>query len=253
MIHWQDSALILHTQKQQETSTLATAFCFEKGLHKGIIKGKYSLAGKNPIMVGSFCKLTWKARLEEHLGTYTIEEIPLATSAFLIHVPYLLHLMQCTLSLIALLLPEKDPHPFLFESTHRLLVTLTLPLDIKEHFAAYFLWEKLFLAEIGFTLDLSKCAATGDTKDLVYISPKTGRAVSQNAGAPYHSKLLKLPPFFLKSYDQKTLSYHDLINAYDTLGHFLYHPLVSHEEKTQKKLQNIRSPLKNDLNKHFAL
>ena len=99
-----------------------------------------------------------------------------------------------TLAGLVKLLPERDPHPELYATTLHLLRSFNEP-DIWPTLLVH--WEFQLLAELGFGLDLSECAATGTAEELVYVSPRSGRAVSREAGAPYGDKLLPLPAFLL--------------------------------------------------------
>jgi DNA repair protein RecO (recombination protein O) len=89
-------------------------------------------------------------------------------------------------------LPERDPH----EGVHETLILIAESLDDDALAPALIArFEAQMLAECGFRLDLSRCAATGATEGLAYVSPKSGRAVSAEAGAPWRDRLLRLPAF----------------------------------------------------------
>jgi len=121
-------------------------------------------------------------------------------------------------------LPEREPHSGAFLAFEALMSAFILP-DVWP--AVFVRFEAGLLDDIGFGLDLSRCAVTGSAEDLIWVSPRTGRAVSSSAGAPYADKLLKLPPFMLGA--QAGLGEGDIGAGFDLTGHFLeqfvFHPL----------------------------
>ena len=139
---------------------------------------------------GNHVDALWRARLEEHLGEWKIEPVDLRAATYMhssVALYGLNHLAQLTR-----LLPERDPHPAIFEALAVIGENLTeapLAAPLLIHY------ELAILAELGFGLDLSECAATGAQNELVYVSPKSGRAVSRVAGEPWHDRLFRLPTF----------------------------------------------------------
>jgi DNA repair protein RecO (recombination protein O) len=151
---------------------------------------------------GNLVDAVWRARLEEHLGTYTLEGIH-DFSALVLDDPLRLKGLTAALGLLDAGLAERETHEALYLETLGLLRALEAPpvdglgKGAEPWIATYVRWELNFLDCLGFGLDLTACAATGTTEGLVYVSPRSGRAVSRDAGAPYREKLLALPGFLI--------------------------------------------------------
>ena len=190
MIEWQDEAILLSARRHGENALVLSVLTENHGRHAGLVRGGQSRKLKGVLQPGNRLAVSWRARLEEHLGTLTVEPVH-GYSALLMQDSGRLLAMGSALSMVESALPEREPHPGLFHSLDALMVAL----DSANWAETYIRWEVGFLSELGFGLDLSSCAATGDTEDLRYVSPKTGRAVSAQAGEPYHDKLLALPSF----------------------------------------------------------
>jgi DNA repair protein RecO (recombination protein O) len=163
---------------------------------------------------GNLLRITWRARLSEHLGGFNLELIE-AHAARVLDDRLALAAIG-SLTGLARLLPERDPHPELYAATLEVLRTF----DNSEIWPARLVrWELQLLQELGFGLDLSECAATGADVDLAYVSPRSGRAVSREAGDPYGGRLLTLPPFVLD--DRAALDEGDLAAGFALTGYFL--------------------------------
>ena len=192
-MHWSDEGIILGARPHGETSVILELMTRDHGRHLGVVHGGQSRRVRPVLQAGNGVAVTWRARLDEHLGHYTVEpERP--RSATLIGSPLALHGLG-TLALHLRLLPERDPHPALFEALGVLLDRLA---DRETSPALFVRFELMLLAELGYGLDLASCAATGTLQDLVYVSPKSGRAVCREAGEPYRGRLLPLPSFLLR-------------------------------------------------------
>lgn len=214
-MQWSDEAIILSARPYGETSAVVELFTRTHGRHLGLVQGGRSRRLRPVLQAGNEIEATWKARLSEQLGQLTVEPSKSHAAGVLDRPLALMGLSS--LAAMLRLLPERDPHPALYEVT---LFVLTY-LDEDEVWPAlYARWELALLADLGFALDLSKCAQTGATDDLTYVSPRSGRAVSAEAGRPYHDKLLGLPPFLRGTGDTK-LGPGDLAAALALTGHFL--------------------------------
>ena len=188
-MEWRDEGLIIGVKRHGETSVIVEAMTRAHGRHLGLVKGGRSRKRQPFLQPGNSAELVWRARLDEHLGCYSIEPTRLRAARLLQSAPALhaAGLIGALLRLIA----ERDPHPALYDAAtfiadhieDQRLPALLVRLEVE------------ILREAGFGLDLSRCAATGDTDNLAYVSPKTGRAVSMAAGEPYRARLLPLPPF----------------------------------------------------------
>jgi len=212
-MEWRDEGVILSVRRHGETSAIVEALTAGHGRSLGIVRGGRSRVQRPVLQPGNKVHLTWRARLEEHLGNFTIEAITLKAGAIMDE-PFRLAGLS-TLAGLAQLLPEREPHQRIYDA---LLVILDAIEQDDVWPALLVRWEMGLLDELGFGLDLSKCAATGEERELVYISPKSGRAVSAAAGGPYRERLLALPPFLLSSASATPA---DVLDGFKLTGHFL--------------------------------
>lgn len=193
-MQWSDEAIVLSVRPHGETAAVVELFTRAHGRHMGLVHGGRSRKLRPILQTGNQVEARWKARLADQLGHVTLE----------LSRPFAASLMDNALALSALSsmatlsrqLPERDPHPSLYEVTLFVLGFLDDPTVWP---ALYVRWELALLDELGFGLDLSECAATGSNDQLIYVSPRSGRAVSASAGEPYKDKLLELPAFLAKS------------------------------------------------------
>ena len=189
-MQWTDDGLVLGLRRQGETSVILELMTRDHGRHLGLVHGGRSRRMQPVLQPGNRVQATWRARLDESLGAFAVEPIE-SVAARLMGSGLALYGMSHLAGLLRLL-PERDPHPELFEAAGLLVAHLHDP-DIAPPLMVRF--ELAILAELGFGLDLSACAATGGNDALVYVSPRSGRAVSASAGEPYRDKLLALPDF----------------------------------------------------------
>jgi DNA repair protein RecO (recombination protein O) len=189
-MEWHDDGLIIGARKHGESSVILEVMTGAHGRHFGLVKGGRGKRMQPVLQAGNGVKVTWRARLEDHLGLYALEATDLRAARLMATASALqgLNLLGALLRLLA----EREPHPALYEAA----VLVTDHLDEPQIAPALLArFELAMLAELGFGLDLSCCAATGALEDLIYVSPKSGRAVSRSAGEPYREKLLPLPAF----------------------------------------------------------
>lgn len=191
-MEWRDEGIILGTRKHGETSVILEVMTRAHGRHLGIVRGGRSRKQQPVLQAGNRVDLVWRARLDEHLGTFQAEALE-SNAARLFDSAVAVFGLQVIAAHLRLV-PERDVHPGLFETLAVLIRHLDEPLLAGELIARF---ELLVLDELGFGLDLSECAATGARTDLVYVSPKSGRAVSRDAGAPWRDKMLALPDFLV--------------------------------------------------------
>jgi DNA repair protein RecO (recombination protein O) len=189
-MEWRDEGIILGLRKHGETSVIAEVMTRAHGRHLGIVRGGRSKRLQPVLQPGNSVDLVWRARLDEHLGQYQVELLN-ARAGRLMESAIGVHGVQAMAALLRLL-PERDTHPRLHDAFAIILDSLDTP---EEAGALYVRFELAVLEDLGFGLDLSECAATGVRSDLIYVSPKSGRAVSAEAGAPWADRLLALPVF----------------------------------------------------------
>ncbi len=189
-MEWRDTGIILATRMHGETSAVAEVLTADHGRCLGLVRGGRSRRSRPVLQPGNLVDVHWYARLEEHLGSFQVE--PVALRAGLIMDDRFKLAGLSTIAALAQLLPEREPHRKLYDASHILLEAI----DNDDIWPALLVrWELGFLEELGFGLDLAKCAATGLADDLRFVSPRTGRAISGVAGAPYEQKLFLLPSF----------------------------------------------------------
>lgn len=196
-MEWSDEGIVLSVRSHGETSAIVEALTQAHGRHLGLVHGGASRKAKAMLQPGNTLQLAWRARLNEHLGSYRAELVRSRAGAILEHRDSLAGL-NSHVAIASAVLPEREPHGGVYEAAVLLLDAIAEQ-DFAHWAALYVRWEAGLLDELGFGLDLSHCAATGTTDDLIYVSPRSGRAVSRAGGAAYADRLLKLPPFLLGS------------------------------------------------------
>ncbi|MBI5131794.1 MAG: DNA repair protein RecO [Rhodopseudomonas palustris] len=216
-MEWSDEGIILGVRRHGEAGAIVELLTRGHGRHLGMVRGGASSRMRPLLQPGNSVLAVWRARLDEHLGYYQLEGTRMRAATMLAssHAVYgITHLAS-----LARLLPERDPHEDIFEMLERTLDDFDDVGDAATHLIRF---ELAMLAELGFGLDLSACAATGATADLIYVSPKSGSAVSRTAGEPWRDKLLRLPSFLRDDNDGRNgWSDQDLRDGFDLTGRFL--------------------------------
>ncbi|HEX2655144.1 MAG TPA: DNA repair protein RecO [Xanthobacteraceae bacterium] len=215
-MEWIDQGFVLGVRRHGEANAILEVMTCDHGRHLGLVRGGGGSRLRPILQPGNTVQVSWRARLDEHLGNYTVEGLDLRAASFLSHA----HAVYGITHLAALcrLLPERDPHPVI----HRALAVILDRMDDRAVLGASVArFELLILAELGFGLDLQQCASTGAMTDLVYVSPKSGRAVSREAGKPWQDRLLRLPSFLSDAEMAQMPSLHELADGYTLTGFFL--------------------------------
>jgi DNA repair protein RecO (recombination protein O) len=213
-MQWTDEGIVLGVKRHGEASAILELMTREHGRHLGLVRGGFGSRMKPILQTGNALSATWRARLDEHLGHFVVEPVNLRASNYfaashaIYGVSHLAALMR--------LLPERDPHAALYAELDFILDRLDNAAIAAPMVARF---ELQLLSELGFGLDLEQCASTGASTDLIYVSPKSGRAVSRTAGEPYADKMLRLPAF-LRDRDTEPAG-RDLADGFALTGFFL--------------------------------
>lgn len=216
-MEWRDEGLIIGLRKHGETSVIVELMTRAHGRHMGIVKGGRSRRLQPLLQQGNHVEVVWRARLEEHLGLYQLEDTHSRAA----------RLMDSGLALAGIgllgdllrLLPERDPHEHIYEmacviAEHLDSFDIGPPLMVR--------FELAMLRELGFGLDLEECAASGVREDLAYVSPKSGRAISRASAGPWKDRLLPLPPFLASdTRDDAAVSVEEVRHGFALTGYFL--------------------------------
>ncbi|VIO73697.1 DNA repair protein RecO [Bradyrhizobium ivorense] len=216
-MEWTDEGIVLGVRRHGESSAIVELMTREHGRHLGLVRGGASSRMRPLLQPGNSVTAVWRARLDEHLGMYTVEGTKLRAATLLAssHAVYgVTHLAA-----LARLLPERDPHEEIYQMVQWILDDFDDAGTAAVHLIRF---ELAMLAELGFGLDLENCAATGSTTDLVYVSPKSGGAVSRAAGEPWADRLLPLPAFLREGEGaSNSWSEQDLLDGFEITGLFL--------------------------------
>jgi DNA repair protein RecO (recombination protein O) len=214
-MEFEDDAYVLSARAHGETGAIVELLTARHGKYVAHVAGGASRRMKPFLQAGARTILHYRARVSDQLGSAQLEPVGEGPSA-LFDDRMALAGLSAAAAVAAAALPEREPHPGVFLAFEALTSALMLP----EIWPAVFVrFETGLLQELGFGMDLSKCAATGEVDDLIYVSPRTGRAVSRKAGEPYKDRLLPLPPFMLSA--QTGLAVGDVKAGLDLTAHFL--------------------------------
>jgi DNA repair protein RecO (recombination protein O) len=214
-MHWNDEGIVLGVRRHGEANAILEVMTVEHGRHLGLVRGGAGSRLRPILQPGNEVRVEWRARLDEHLGHYTVEGLRLRTADLMAAA----HAVYGVTHLAALcrLLPERDPHAEILEALGLILDHLEDRVVAATLIARF---ELQMLTELGFGLDLDQCAATGTTADLVYVSPKSGRAVSRAAGEPWRDRMLSLPAFLHAEADEAPRM-EEVMQAFALTGFFL--------------------------------
>ena len=218
---WREEGALLTVRRHGESAAIIEVFTEGHGRHAGVVRGGASRRIAPVLQPGAQLDVAWRARLEDHIGSFTVEPVKSrAAEAMSGRLP--LAGLNAVTALLAFALPERAPYPLLYRRTVGLLDMIGAdPLWP----AAYLLWERALLDEMGFGLDLSACAVTGAAGSLAYVSPRTGRAVSAAGAGDWADRLLPLPPALLGEGEGAP---EEVRAALRTTGHFLETRLAPH-------------------------
>lgn len=217
-MEWRDEGVLIAMRTHGESAAIIEVFCAAHGRHAGVVRGGASRKMAATLQAGTQVAVTWRARLDDHLGVFTVE--PLRSRAAVLSDARALAGLTSACAMVQVALAEREPHPVLWPATIALMDALETGEDWPPR---YLRWEMLLLDELGFGLDLSRCAVTGARDGLAYVSPKTGRAVSHAGAGEWADRLLPLPQGLL---GQGPADAAEVAQGLAITGHFLQRELA---------------------------
>jgi DNA repair protein RecO (recombination protein O) len=219
MISWNDTGIVLSVRPHGENGGIVSLLTKNHGRAAGYVYGATSQRIRGMLETGNVVSAQWQAKSHDQLGSYTLE-LEQSYAASVMHDPVRLTALQSACALADKTLPESESHPGVYEG----LLMLLASFDTEVWAATYIYWEIGLLRELGFGLDLTKCVSTGEVENLLYVSPKSGCAVSATAGEQYKDKLLNLPSFLR---GEPRLDDTDVLDGLRLTGHFLLNRVFS--------------------------
>lgn len=224
MENWRDQGIVLGVRPHGESGAVVALLTENYGRHAGYVHGAQSAKKRAMMEPGTLVDAQWSARTADSLGHYALEPARGLTGSFLDD-PLRLGALLSACALCDEALPEREGHPGLFHGLRTMLQALE-----SDHWGAvYVMWEIAFLRELGFGLDLQRCAGGGDASTLTHVSPKSGRAVSADKAAPYLDKLLILPDFLTPRGGEGGDD--EVVKGLRMTGHFLEHWVFAHHSR----------------------
>jgi DNA repair protein RecO (recombination protein O) len=218
-MQWSDAGFVVALRPHGENALIVQLLTREHGRHLGLVRGGQSPKLRAVLQPGNEVSALWRGRLDEHLGSFACELVR-AHAARFIDDPDRLAALAAATALVAATLPEREPHADVFASFAALLAAIDSRDDWPAHYVG---WECALLSSLGFGLEFTCCAVSGATSDLAYVSPRSGRAVSRDAGRPYHDKLLVLPEFLWHEMPADRVQ---IGQGLRLTGHFLLHHVL---------------------------
>ncbi len=219
-MEWTDAGLIVGVKRHGETSVVLELMTRDHGRHLGLVRGGRSRALQPVLQPGNSVSAVWRARLEDHLGAFSVEPA-VSRAARLMASALALHGLNHLTGLLHLL-PERDPHPALHDMADAAASHLDEARLAPELLVRF---ELALLAEFGYGLHLDECVLSGTVEDLAFVSPKSGRAVNRSAGEAWRDRLLPLPGFLSRPLGQGAPDMAEIAAAFRLTGHFLQREL----------------------------
>lgn len=242
-MEWADEAVVLAVRGHGENAAVLDVLTRSHGRHAGLVRGGPARKARASLQPGNSLQVVWRARLAEHLGSFSSEPVRARSGALMEDRKRLMGLNAFT-AVLLMALPEREPHIGVFEGGVVLLDAMVAA-DATDWLPLYVRWEAGLLEELGFGLDLSRCAVSGTREDLTHVSPKSGRAVSSTVAQPYRDRLLKLPAFLLGA--QNPLLAEDVQAGLMLTAHFLservLHPHGRSLPAARHRLQEMAAQL----------
>ena len=216
MPEWQADAIIISVRPHGEGNAVVSLLTADYGRHAGLVRGGASKKMRGTVQPGNRVQASWRARLSEQLGQMQLE-LTQAVAARFLDSPMRLAGVASVCALLEGALPEREPNERLYAGTDALLSVISMDDDDEGWLEGYVRWELGLLHAAGYQLDLDRCAASGETTNLAYVSPKSGGAVSRHHAGQFANRLLALPRFL----GGVACPSHDWVAGLDLTGHFL--------------------------------
>ncbi|MEM1236021.1 MAG: DNA repair protein RecO [Pseudomonadota bacterium] len=227
-MEWRDEGVLLSARRHGESAAIIEVLTATHGRTAGVVRGGASRKMTPHLQPGTQLDVTWKARIEDHLGTFTVEPVR-SRAASLLGDALGLSGLQSVTALLAVLLPEREEAGALYGDTVQLL-DLMIATDAWP--LAYLRWELSLLDTLGYGLDLTRCATTGATEGLRYVSPRSGRAVSEAGAGEWAARLLPLPQAMLPGHEGPNS---EIAEALGTTGYFLSKALGDRDQPEARR------------------
>lgn len=215
-MEWREEGVLLTRRRHGENAAIIEVFTEGHGRHAGIVRGGAGRKLAPVLEPGTQVDVSWRARLEDHLGAFTVEPVASRAAALMADRKTLAALNSLT-AILSFVLPEREAHAPLY---HRTLAVLDMMGDGPFWPLAYIRWELFLLEELGFGLDLGRCAVTDRSDNLVFVSPKSGRAVSRVGAGEWADRMLPLSPALI---GESEGSDEDIRDGLAVTGYFLQH------------------------------
>ena len=232
-----DQGIIISQKKYSENSLIVKVFSQHHGLYRGFVKSAKSAKDRTIFQIGNLISFEYRARLEDNLGQFCCVDLVRSYCSKIMFDKLRLDCLKSLFSIIDSVFLEREKHELLFEKLHEFLQKLTDDAVQKNDFLAdYIKLELKILKTLGYGIDLSSCAATNSTVDLVYVSPKSARAICFEAGKPYENKLLKLPNFLI---EEVSCNDNHLLEGMKLSGYFLEKFIFEEKSPAERKQQFV--------------
>lgn len=223
-MEWEGPAVVLAARPQSEGNAVVTVLTEAQGSHRGLARGGNSRTQASLWLPGNLVQARWVARLQEQLGSLTAELVH-PGAALAMDDPLTLAILSAACAVAEGALPEREPHPRVFAGLVQLIARLSRGEDALTEFVR---WEASLLADLGYGMDLSACAVTGEVTGLAWVSPRTGRAVSDDAAGEWRARLLRLPGFLAGANSAGPEDWRDGLKL---TGHFLERDAFGHHHR----------------------
>ena len=223
-MEWDAPAIVLDARPFGEGDAIATVMTEEHGAHRGLARGGNARGRTAVWQPGNLVQVRWVARLADQLGSFTAELVH-AGAALAMDDALALAMLSAACAVAEGALPEREPHPRVFDGLVHLIARLPQGAVM---LADLIRWEAVLLADLGYGLDLTRCAVTGETTGLAFVSPKTGRAVTAEAAGVWTSRLLRLPSFLVGGNVAAPEDWRDVLRL---TGHFLTRDAFGHHHR----------------------